>query len=198
MTSAAVTGRTAWFALGSNVDNALGDRVAHLCFARDELMALAHGSGQRVAISPLFETAPVGPAQPHYLNAVLSVTSELSPSELLVHAHRIEHARGRQRTVHWGPRTLDVDLLMVDDVTCDETLPNSTHTLVLPHPRIAERVFVLTPWSTLAPSWRLANGKTVWQQLQLLLAQEPSPLQPMIYVDSRWAGAASGTINNLR
>lgn len=198
MTANTCSVRTAWFALGSNLDDHLGDRVAHLCFARDALVSLAEGATEGIAISALFETVPVGPAQPHYLNAVMAVTTALTPSELLAHAHRIEEARGRQRTLHWGPRTLDVDLLMVDDLTCDEALPNSTHSLLLPHPRIAERVFVLAPWATLAPDWRLVNGRSVGQQLTLLLEQEAFALHPVIYVDSRWTGAASGTISSLR
>lgn len=129
-------------ALGSN----LGDRLASLGLA---VGTLAATSGVTVvAVSPIFETEPVGgPEQPDFLNAVVVVDTSLSPAELLDLAHRIESAAGRTREVHWGARTLDVDLLALDDVVVD------TADLTLPHPRAHLRGFVLRPWAEVDPDF---------------------------------------------
>jgi 2-amino-4-hydroxy-6-hydroxymethyldihydropteridine diphosphokinase len=134
--------RRAYLGIGSN----LGDRVAHLQLAVDELAA---ASGVRVvAVSPVYETAPVGgPEQPDYLNAVVALDTTCSPHELLELAHRIEAAAERVRTVRWGPRTLDVDVLLVGDERVDD--PDRT----VPHPRMAERAFVVVPLADLDPEW---------------------------------------------
>jgi 2-amino-4-hydroxy-6-hydroxymethyldihydropteridine diphosphokinase len=132
--------RRAYLGIGSN----LGDRAAHLQGALD---ALGRVDGLRVvAASPVYETSPVGgPPQPDYLNAVVAVDTELTARQLLDVAHRIEAAAERVRTVRWGPRTLDVDVLLVGDERIDE--PD----LVVPHPRMAERAFVMVPLADLAP-----------------------------------------------
>lgn len=126
----------AYLGLGSN----LGDRRAHL---RQALSALEDVTG----VSPVYETEPVGgPArQGPYLNVVVELDTVRSPRELLELARRLEEAAGRVRTVHHGPRTLDVDVLLVDDLVVDE--PD----LVVPHPRMWERRFVLAPLADLAP-----------------------------------------------
>ena len=130
-----MTRRRAFLALGSN----LGDREA---FIRDAVAAMP----DVVALSPVYETEPVGPpGQGPYLNAVVELDTELSPRELLELCRRLETAAGRVRTEHWGPRTLDVDVLLVGDLTVDE--PD----LVVPHPRMWERDFVLRPLADLAP-----------------------------------------------
>jgi 2-amino-4-hydroxy-6-hydroxymethyldihydropteridine diphosphokinase len=97
-----------------------------------------------VAISAVYETAPVGgPPQPDYLNAAVAVRTELSARELLSAAQRLERDADRVRGERWGPRTLDVDLLLVDgEETHDDDLD-------VPHPRIAERGFVLAPLADL-------------------------------------------------
>ena len=132
----------AYLGLGSN----LGDRAAHLQFAVDGLAARA---GRVAAISPVYETEPVGgPAQPDYLNAVVAVETTLSPRELLGVAKDLEAEAGRPRSEpqnRWGPRPLDIDLLLVGDVRVDE--PD----LVVPHPRIHQRAFVLAPLADVAP-----------------------------------------------
>ncbi len=98
------------------------------------------------ASSPLYRTAPVGgPAgQPDYLNAVLELATSLSPLALLAYCCELEQRGGRRREEHWGPRTIDIDLLLADDLIC------STPQLMLPHPRLHERLFVLQPLSDLA------------------------------------------------
>lgn len=121
--------------LGSN----LGDRLEMLQGAVD---ALADTPDLLVlAVSPVYETDPVGgPAQPDYLNAVLVAEGPHPTRTLLERALAVENAFDRVRDVRWGPRTLDVDLIAVGDLVVDE--PD----LQLPHPRAAERAFVLVPW----------------------------------------------------
>jgi len=100
-----------------------------------------------VAVSPVYETDPVGgPAgQDAYLNCVVELVTELTPHQLLGVCHRLESAAGRVRSERWGPRTLDVDILLVGQLQLDE--PD----LTVPHPRMWERRFVLAPLADLAP-----------------------------------------------
>ena len=143
----------AYLGLGSNV----GDRAAHLQFAVDGLAARA---GRVVAISPVYETEPVGgPPQPDYLNAVVAVETALSPRELLGVAKVLEAEAGREPpdpARRWGSRPLDVDILMVADQRVDE--PD----LVVPHPRIHQRAFVLAPLADVAPGLVVAPSAG-WQ-----------------------------------
>lgn len=127
-------------ALGSNV----GDRRQNLQGAVDSLFD-APGLGLR-AISPVYETRPVGgPDQPDYLNAVLTAETALPARAILDRAHRVEDALGRVRGVRWGPRTIDVDLIVVGDEISDDP------ELTLPHPHVHERAFVLAPWHDIEP-----------------------------------------------
>ncbi|MEA3545974.1 MAG: 2-amino-4-hydroxy-6-hydroxymethyldihydropteridine diphosphokinase [Thermodesulfobacteriota bacterium] len=100
-----------------------------------------------ISSSPLYQTPPIGgPAgQPDYLNGVVEIRTGLSALNLLQLCHRIEDEAGRIRDQHWGARTLDIDLLLVDDLIMD--VPN----LTLPHPRLQQRHFVLLPLNDLAP-----------------------------------------------
>ena len=127
----------AYLGLGSN----LGDRQAHLRQAIESL-----GSSV-VAVSPTYETDPVGGpgGQGAYLNLVVALDTDLTPRQLLGVCHRLEAAAERVRQERWGPRTLDVDILLVDDLTVDE--PD----LQIPHPRMWQRRFVLAPLADLAP-----------------------------------------------
>ncbi|MGH3156286.1 MAG: 2-amino-4-hydroxy-6-hydroxymethyldihydropteridine diphosphokinase [Streptosporangiaceae bacterium] len=127
-------------ALGSN----LGDRLDNLQGAVD---ALSDTPGLSfVAVSPVYETAPVGgPRQPAYLNAVTVVVTALPGRAILDRAHAIEEAFGRVREQRWGPRTLDVDVIVSGDETSDDP------ELTLPHPRAHERAFVLAPWHDIEP-----------------------------------------------
>jgi 2-amino-4-hydroxy-6-hydroxymethyldihydropteridine diphosphokinase len=132
----------AYLGLGSNV----GDRLAHLQGAVDGLGATP--GVDVVAVSPVYETAPVGgPPQDDYLNAVVAVESDLDARALLRVAQDLEARAGRVRAERWGPRTLDVDVLLVGDVAVDE------EDLVVPHPRMRERAFVLAPLADLDPTW---------------------------------------------
>jgi 2-amino-4-hydroxy-6-hydroxymethyldihydropteridine diphosphokinase len=126
----------AFLALGSN----LGDRRAYLREAIGRLPDVT-------AVSPLYETDPVGgpPGQGAYLNCVVELHTDRTPRELLAVAQAAEAAAERKRTVRWGPRTLDVDVLLVGDETVNE--PD----LTVPHPRMWTRGFVLVPLGDLAP-----------------------------------------------
>lgn len=122
-------------ALGSN----LGDSAAILQGAVSDLVDQARV--QPFAVSPVYETDPVGgPEQGPYLNAIVLVRTDLAPEELLEVTQAIEERWHRTREVRWGPRTLDVDIIAIDDEVVDES------TLVVPHPRAHERAFVLVPW----------------------------------------------------
>jgi len=125
----------AFLGLGSN----LGDRRAHLRRA-------VAGLPDVVAVSPVYETEPVGgPAQGPYLNAVAELDTERSPRELLALARSLEERAGRVRAERSGPRTLDVDILVVGDLVVDDA------DLVVPHPRLWQRRFVVAPLADMAP-----------------------------------------------
>lgn len=125
----------AFLGLGAN----LGDRLGYL-------KAAVAAMPDCVAVSGVYETEPVGgPEQGPYLNAVAELDTRLSARGLLELCRTLEAAADRVREVRWGPRTLDVDVLWVDGETVDE--PD----LVVPHPRMAERAFVMTPLGELAP-----------------------------------------------
>lgn len=132
---------TAVLSIGSN----LGDRLGHLRGAVDALRPWL------VAVSPVYETAPWGPVpQGDYLNAVVVASDQsATPVEWLTRAHDAESAADRRRDVRWGPRTLDVDVITVDEVI------SSDPALTLPHPRAAERAFVLVPWHAVEPDAQL-------------------------------------------
>lgn len=120
----------AYIALGSNV----GDRDAHLATARERIEAL---DGVTVtAATPVEETAPVGPvAQRAFLNQMLAARTSLSPRALLDALQAIEEAGGRERAVHWGPRTIDLDIVAFEHATVSD--PD----LVVPHPELPNRDF---------------------------------------------------------
>ncbi|KGF73517.1 2-amino-4-hydroxy-6-hydroxymethyldihydropteridine pyrophosphokinase [Neosynechococcus sphagnicola sy1] len=128
-------------ALGSN----LGDSLQILEAA---LTTLATTPG--VALlgrSPWYRTRPLGPPQPDYLNGCATLTVQMTPPQLLTTLLEIETQFGRERQQHWGARTLDLDLLLFDDLIL------RTPELQIPHPRMNDRAFVLVPLATIAPDW---------------------------------------------
>jgi 2-amino-4-hydroxy-6-hydroxymethyldihydropteridine diphosphokinase len=128
-----------FIALGSN----LGDRRSHLSLACERLRAL----GQLIGQSSIYATAPMYlEEQPEFFNAVVCLESPLGPDEMLQHLQQIETAGGRVRQEKNGPRTIDLDI--VDAGVCWES-----DALTLPHPRLAERPFVVFPLAELAPTW---------------------------------------------
>lgn len=129
--------RRAYLSLGSN----LGDRGRHLASA---VPTVAGGDPYR--LSRVYETEPVGGVvQDDFWNLVMELTTAASARELLERAQRAEAAAGRIRDVRWGPRTLDVDVLLVGEEVSDDP------ELTIPHPRLFERAFVLVPLAELAP-----------------------------------------------
>lgn len=144
-------------ALGSN----LGNRLETLQGAID---ALEDTPGLRVkAVSPVYETEPWGiepGSQPSYFNAVVVIRTTLPPSSLLERAHAVEEAFHRERAEHWGPRTIDVDIVTYADVVSDDPV------LTLPHPRAHERAFVLAPWHDIDPEATLPGHGEVTELLE--------------------------------
>jgi len=160
-------------ALGSN----LGDRLENL---RAGIDGLAAADGVLVdAVSKLYETAPVGgpDQQGPYLNAALVATTTLGAAELLRLMHGIEALRDRERTVHWGPRTLDLDLLVYGDLVSDGP------SLQIPHPRQHQRRFVLVPVCDVAPDLvHPVLGRTMRE----LLAELPVEPGDLTAIDDDW------------
>lgn len=143
-----------YISAGSNI----GDRQSYLEFALKELERLEGFSIQ--SVSPIYETAPIGyTEQPSFLNLALSAMTEYSPSELLEHVQEIEKKAQRVRDIRWGPRTLDLDILLYNQETI--IMDN----LLIPHPRMKERGFVIIPLYDIAP--------------HLTFPPEQSPIEPL-------------------
>lgn len=155
---------TAYIAFGGN----LGEVAAAFSRARNALDALP---GTRVSASSLrYRTPPLGPeGQATYLNAAVSLHTHLDPLSLLAHLQKIERMAGRKRSIRWGPRTLDLDLIAYDALVMD------TPMLTLPHPRVHERQFVLRPLCDIAPNWQhpLLARRADMLLADLLQAGEP-------------------------
>lgn len=134
--------------LGSN----LGDRAGYL---RSAVQALAARGLPAAALSSVYESDPLGPPQPDYLNAVAGVDSALPPAELLGIFQAVEERLGRQHREHWGPREIDIDLLLYGD----EVVAASD--LVVPHPGLTERAFVVVPLLEIAPDLILPSGEAL-------------------------------------
>ena len=134
----------AFIALGAN----LGDPVAQL---REAAQRLRDTVGlHSVQLSPIYFSAPVGVVdQPRFANAAVRLETSFTAHELLAVCHSVERAMGRVRTIRWGPRTIDIDVLIYGCETIDES------GLQVPHPRIAERAFVLAPLAEIAPELRI-------------------------------------------
>lgn len=137
---------TTYIGLGSNLD----DPVAQLMRAFDELAMLPQS--RLVQRSALYSSKPVGPAQPDFVNAVVRLDTELSPLALLDALQTLEQAHHRVRLQHWGPRTLDLDLLLYGNQTIDEDR------LKVPHPYLTQRSFVLYPLAEISPDLHLPDG----------------------------------------
>jgi 2-amino-4-hydroxy-6-hydroxymethyldihydropteridine diphosphokinase len=155
----------AYIALGSNLDSAHGNRAETLSAAIGRLGRL----GQVVATSSLYETEPVGyHDQPRFLNAVLALDTNLEPLPLLHALLDIERTLGRDRSqgIPKGPRTLDLDLLMLGDATV------AGEELTLPHPALADRRFVLAPLVEIAPQLRHPLLKQTMAELLARLPDE--------------------------
>lgn len=137
---------SAALSIGSN----LGNRFSYLQNAVTKICQ--HPKISNVKVSSVYETKPVGGVtQDDFLNAVVIINTEMTAPELLDFAQQLENQADRVREVRWGPRTLDVDILVFgQEVSSDEKL-------ILPHPRIAERAFVIVPWFEVAPETEIPN-----------------------------------------
>ena len=136
----------AYVGLGSNLE----DPLAQVMCAFDELAEIANT--HLLARSSIYSSLPVGPAQPDYINAVALLDTQLTPLALLDALQAIEQAHQRVRIQHWGPRTLDLDLLLYADQIID------LERLKVPHPYLSQRNFVLYPLADITPNLHLPDG----------------------------------------
>ncbi|MDC1512611.1 2-amino-4-hydroxy-6-hydroxymethyldihydropteridine diphosphokinase [Porticoccaceae bacterium] len=152
-----------YIALGSNMDSPHQQLDS-------ALEALAqHPNMQLVAVSNRYQTPPIGPQQPDFINAAAQLSTDLSPLDLLDALQAIEQQQNRVRSIHWGPRTLDLDILFYNDLVggslVGDSLVIESERLTIPHPLIGERAFVLVPLMDLNPQLTLPSGETVAQLL---------------------------------
>ncbi len=149
----------AYIGLGSNLDQP----EKHVLDAMAELELLPDCC--KVKISSLYRSAPIGPQdQPDFINAVVQLETELSAQSLLEQLQQLEQKHGRVRTQHWGPRTLDLDLLLYGNMII------KTEKLTVPHPHMAERSFVLCPLLEIAPELvipKLGRLSELYQRVQM-------------------------------
>ncbi|MDR9435678.1 MAG: 2-amino-4-hydroxy-6-hydroxymethyldihydropteridine diphosphokinase [Thiohalophilus sp.] len=158
---------TTYIALGSNLD----DPLAQVSRAMAELDRMEGATLQ--AASSLYRSAPMGPAdQPDYINAVVALETALSPHALLDALQAIEQAHGRQRgPQRWGPRTLDLDVLLYGEETIND------QRLTIPHPGISERAFVLFPLQEIvAPDFIIPGHGSLQELLPRVAADRPERL----------------------
>ena len=154
----------AYIALGSNID-APTDRIEEALY---RLKTRFVPKIQVLRVSSLWSTPPWGPVeQDDFVNAVVEIETAFLPEELLQAVLQIEKEMCRERLVRWGPRRIDLDLLAYD------AIQYNSNTLTLPHPRWAERAFVLLPWTEISPDFRPhPRGMTLCESLMLLPANE--------------------------
>jgi len=147
--------KQAAIALGSN----LGDSLATLKGSLDTLDRIPYINVK--TYSSWYETAPIGPPQPNYFNGCAILEVQLSPEVLLTTLLEVERQFGRVRQEHWGPRTLDLDILLFEDFILE------TPNLKIPHPRMTQRAFVLMPLAEIAPDWiEPISGEAIAQLVQ--------------------------------
>jgi 2-amino-4-hydroxy-6-hydroxymethyldihydropteridine diphosphokinase len=156
----------AFIGLGSN----LGDRLANLGTALERLSGEAGFTVRRASLA--YETEPIGPPQPRYLNAVVQVGTLLSPRATLQRLQAIEEALGRVRRERWGSREIDLDLLLFGDRALNET------GLTVPHPYLRQRAFVLVPLAEIAPLLVVPSGQTAAELLAALAAADRAQVRP--------------------
>ncbi len=183
--------RTAYIALGSNLASQAGTPEATLAAAALKLEQLSH----LTARSSLYSTKPVGFAnQPRFLNAVVALETELAPSALLEKLLSIEKEFGRNRAngIPNGPRKLDLDILLLGDLQIGE------QNLEIPHPRLADRAFVLIPLNEIAPETIVpSHCKTVARLLQALLNNREGESDAVVQIQSAaWGVGNCGHAGN--
>ncbi|HHW41764.1 MAG TPA: 2-amino-4-hydroxy-6-hydroxymethyldihydropteridine diphosphokinase [Syntrophomonadaceae bacterium] len=162
MTGNGKIGNRAFIGLGSN----MGDRMAYLETALREITA--QPGIRLVKASSYYESEPVGYRdQDWFINRVVEVETTLAPLELLRVLQGIENRLGRKRLIRWGPRVIDLDLLLYGDLVL------TGEELTVPHERMYERNFVLIPLNEIAPEYRHPDGRTTAEHLQAYLATAP-------------------------
>jgi 2-amino-4-hydroxy-6-hydroxymethyldihydropteridine diphosphokinase len=149
--------KCAYIGIGSNLEDRLGNIHKSLQLIKNKREI------SLVKVSSVYETEPVDfHQQPNFLNAVAEICTELTAYELLEELHDIENRLGRVRTVQKGPRTIDLDILLYDDMVIN------TQGLSIPHPRMWQRLFVLEPLSELKPDLRLPTGENIQSRCNFL------------------------------
>lgn len=157
--------RRIYLSLGSNI----GDRESNL---RKAVRSLEERLGKASGLSSLYETEPWGyKNQPSFLNMCACFDSNIEPEDLLDLISSIESALGRQRTFRWGPRTVDIDILMMGDVSIDG------EALTIPHPRMWERAFVVVPLAEIAPNLKAPDGMSA--ALKAVTLDPDGKIKPM-------------------
>ncbi len=159
-----------------NIIIGLGGNVGDVQTAFNQAVKALGENGEITVLgrSSLYRTAAVGPEQPSFLNTAIMVTAEISARDLLSLCHQIEAAAGRDRSreKRWGPRVLDLDLLISDSVVCRGPF------LELPHPRLAERAFALIPAAELVPEWiHPLKGRTLAELAKRVLAEDKGAVE---------------------
>ena len=143
-----------YIGLGSNLEGDVGSPETQLDHAIDSISQ--HPDIHLIAVSNRYKTQAIGPGnQPDYINAVACLNTQLSPLDLLDCLQQIEQQQGRVRTIRWGARTLDLDILLYDQQVID------SERLTIPHPRMHERAFVLAPLQDLDASIVLPTGENI-------------------------------------
>ncbi|WP_084657651.1 2-amino-4-hydroxy-6-hydroxymethyldihydropteridine diphosphokinase [Natronohydrobacter thiooxidans] len=179
-------------ALGGNLKGQMDSPIAQIDAAIAEISAADLGLA---SISRYWRTPAFPPGSgPDFVNAAVACRSALPPSEILARLHQIEEQAGRARGARWAPRVIDIDLLAVGDLVLPDperynhwrTLPaeaqriHTPETLILPHPRLQDRAFVLVPLADIAPDWRHpVLGKSVTQMLAGLPAADLDQITPV-------------------
>ena len=144
---------TFYIGLGSNLSGSMGDPQQQIQTALEKISD--HPEIHELNTSSFYRTSPVGPQdQPEFINAVAQAKTSLTPLALLDYLQKIENEHGRERKEHWGARTLDLDILIFGQQSIHNTR------LIIPHPRIEERAFVLVPLIELEPNFCSASGKS--------------------------------------
>jgi 2-amino-4-hydroxy-6-hydroxymethyldihydropteridine diphosphokinase len=145
--------KTVYIGLGSNLSGSMGDPQKQLQTALAKISD--HPEIHQLNTSSFYRTSPVGPQdQPDFINAVAQAKTSLTPLALLDYLQQIENDHGRERKEYWGARTLDLDILIFGQ----QSIRNSR--LIIPHPRIEERAFVLVPLLEIKPNFSSASGKS--------------------------------------
>ena len=158
-------------ALGSNI----GDRLQFLKKAVDYIKLLGNIS----TISPLYDTSPYGfTEQPNFLNAVLLLDTSLSATDLLYHLKKIEKNVGRKNRMRWGPREIDLDIILYDEMEIHTT------SLTIPHPDFSQRIFVLRPLVDVAPNLKIPRSQETIQEI-LNKCQDKTIIQ---LINREWYG----------